>query len=168
MLRELCLPLSQLLCSVRLWHDVHSSPTWREVPVTVLHSERLVTLAGLPLPESVTVRAADDAAPHTGVFAVMPGLDSLKQAVANGLGIGIVPRAAVSSLALAGLVAIRDIPGRVADEGPGPSRRGLQPGPGGSSSSTTRRSSRARSRPGPGSGANGDVGLADLNSCRTR
>ena len=84
----------------------HPFATWREVPVTVLHSERLVTLAGLPLPESVTVRAADDAAPHTGVFAVMPGLDSLKQAVANGLGIGIVPRAAVSSLALAGLVAI--------------------------------------------------------------
>ena len=28
----------------------------------------------------------------------MPGVDSLKQAVANGLGIGIVPRAAVSSL----------------------------------------------------------------------
>jgi fatty-acyl-CoA synthase len=36
----------------------------------------------------------------------MPGLDSLKQAVANGLGIGIVPRAAVSSLTPAGLVAI--------------------------------------------------------------
>ena len=28
----------------------------------------------------------------------MPGVDSLKQAVANGLGIGIVPRAVVSSL----------------------------------------------------------------------
>jgi len=84
----------------------HPFATWRELPVTVLHSERLVTLAGLPLPESVTVRVTDDAAPHTGVFAVMPGLDSLKQAVANGLGIGIVPRAAVSSLAPAGLVAI--------------------------------------------------------------
>jgi DNA-binding transcriptional LysR family regulator len=84
----------------------HPFATWRELPVTVLHSERLVTLAGLPLPESVTVRATDDAAPHAGVFAVMPGLDSLKQVVANGLGIGIVPRAAVSSLALAGLVAI--------------------------------------------------------------
>ena len=84
----------------------HPFATWRELPVTVLHSERLVTLAGLPLPESVTVRATDDAAPHTGVFAVMPGLDSLKQAVANGLGVGIVPRAAVSSLASVGLVAI--------------------------------------------------------------
>jgi DNA-binding transcriptional LysR family regulator len=29
----------------------------------------------------------------------MPGVDSLKQAVANGLGIGIVPRAVVASLA---------------------------------------------------------------------
>ena len=37
---------------------------------------------------------------------VMPGLDSLKHAVANGLGIGIVPRAVVSSLTAAGLVAI--------------------------------------------------------------
>jgi DNA-binding transcriptional LysR family regulator len=37
----------------------------------------------------------------------MPGVDSLKQAVANGLGIGILPRAAVSSLtAHAGLVVI--------------------------------------------------------------
>ena len=75
-----------------------------ELPVTVLHSERLVTLAGLPLPESM--RAIDDAAPPTGVFVVMPGLDSLKHAVAHGLGIGIVPRAAVSSLTPAGLVAI--------------------------------------------------------------
>ena len=37
----------------------------------------------------------------------MPGVDSLKQAVANGLGIGIVPRAVVSSLtAAAGPVVI--------------------------------------------------------------
>ena len=50
--------------------------------------------------------ATDDAAPPTGLFVVMPGLDSLKHAVANGLGIGIVPRAAVSSLTAAGLVAI--------------------------------------------------------------
>ena len=75
----------------------HAFASWRELPVTVLHSERLVTLAGLPLPESVTMRATD-AAPPTGLFVVMPGLDSLKHAVANGLGIGIVPRAAVSSL----------------------------------------------------------------------
>jgi DNA-binding transcriptional LysR family regulator len=84
-------------------HPLASLP---ELPVTVLHSERLITLAGLPLPESVTMRAIDDAALPTGVFAVMPGLDSLKHAVAHGLGIGIVPRAAVSSLTPAGLVAI--------------------------------------------------------------
>ena len=94
----------------------HPFATWRELPVTVLHSERLVTLAGLPLPESMTLRATDDAAPLTGVFVVMPGLDSLKQAVANGLGIGIVPRAAVSSLAPAGLVAI-PLPAALADSG---------------------------------------------------
>jgi DNA-binding transcriptional LysR family regulator len=84
----------------------HPCASWRELPVTALRSERLVTLAGLPLPESVTMKAADDAAPSAGVFVVMPGLDSLKQAVANGLGIGIVPRAAISILAPAGLVAM--------------------------------------------------------------
>jgi DNA-binding transcriptional LysR family regulator len=84
----------------------HTCASWPELPVTALHSERLVTLAGLPLPESVTMRTPDDAALSTGVFVVMPGLDSLKQAVANGLGIGIVPRAAASILTPAGLVAI--------------------------------------------------------------
>jgi len=77
-----------------------------ELPMTVLQSERLVTLAGLPLPESITMRATDDAAPHEGVFVVMPGLDIVKHAVAGGLGIGIIPRAAASSLTSAGLVAI--------------------------------------------------------------
>jgi DNA-binding transcriptional LysR family regulator len=84
----------------------HPFASWRELPVTVLQSERLVTLSGLPLPESITMRAPDDASPRTGVSVVMPGLDSLKHAVANGLGIGIVPLAAVSSLTPAGLVAI--------------------------------------------------------------
>jgi DNA-binding transcriptional LysR family regulator len=84
----------------------HALASWPELPVTVLHSERLVMLAGLPLPDSVTMRSLDDAAPHTGVFVVMPGLDSLKHAVAHGLGIGIVPCGAVSSLTPAGLVAI--------------------------------------------------------------
>ena len=92
----------------------HPFASWRELPVTALHSERLVTLAGLPLPEPVTIRAADDAAPSTGVFVVMPGLDSLKQAVANGLGIGIVPRAAASILTPAGLVAIPLLAARTA------------------------------------------------------
>ena len=92
----------------------HACASWPELPVTMLHSERLVTLAGLPLPESVTMRATDDAAPLRGLFLVMPGLDSLKHAVANGLGIGIVPRAAVSSLTAAGLVAIPLPPARAA------------------------------------------------------
>jgi DNA-binding transcriptional LysR family regulator len=92
----------------------HPFASWPELPVTVLHSERLVTLAGLPLPESVTMRATDDPAPSTGLFVVMPGLDSLNHAVANGLGIGIVPRAAVSSLTPAGLVAIPLPPARAA------------------------------------------------------
>ena len=52
------------------------------------------------------MRATDDAAHPAGVSMVMPGLDSLKHAVANGLGIGVVPRAAVSSLTPSGLVAI--------------------------------------------------------------
>ena len=92
----------------------HPLASWPELPVTVLHSERLVTLAGLPLPESVTMRALDDAASSTGVFVVMPGLDSLKQAVANGIGIGIVPRAAASILIPAGLVAIPLLAARTA------------------------------------------------------
>lgn len=84
----------------------HPFASWPELPVTVLNSERLVTLAGLPLPESATMRATDDAASPAGVFVAMPGLDSLKHAVASGLGIGLVPRAAVSILTPAGLVAI--------------------------------------------------------------
>ena len=92
----------------------HPFASWHELPVTALHSERLVTLAGLPLPESVTMRALDDAASSTGVFVVMPGLDSLKQAVANGIGIGIVPRAAASILTPAGLVAIPLLAARTA------------------------------------------------------
>ena len=74
--------------------------------MTILHADRLITLAGAPLPTPVSTCATDDSAPPTGLFVVMPGLDSLKQAVANGLGIGIVPCAAASSLTPAGLVAI--------------------------------------------------------------
>ena len=83
----------------------HPLASWPELPLTALHSERLVTLAGQPL-ELLTMRATDHAAAPAGMFIVMPGLDSLKHAVANGLGIGIVPRAVVSSLTAAGLVAI--------------------------------------------------------------
>src|SRR3954470_896175 len=76
----------------------HPYASRRELPMTILHSDRLVTLAGVPLP----IDRVDGQ-----LFVVMPGIDSLKQAVANGLGIGIVPRAVVSSLTgAAGLVAI--------------------------------------------------------------
>jgi DNA-binding transcriptional LysR family regulator len=83
----------------------HPFASWAELPLTVFRSERLVTLAGLPQPESATMRATDDAGLPSGVFLVMPGLDSLKHAVADGLGMGVVPCAAVSMLP-AGLVAI--------------------------------------------------------------
>jgi DNA-binding transcriptional LysR family regulator len=83
----------------------HFFASRREVPMTILHSARLVTLAGVPKP--VSTGATTDSARPTGSFLIMPGVDSLKHAVANGLGIGIVPRAAVSSLtAHAGLVVI--------------------------------------------------------------
>src|SRR6185503_4260217 len=99
---------------VALLPKSHPFASWRELPVTALRSERVVTLAGRPLPESVTMRVPNDAAPSPGVFVVMPGLDSLKQAVANGLGIGIVPRAAASMFTPAGLVAIPLLAARAA------------------------------------------------------
>jgi DNA-binding transcriptional LysR family regulator len=75
--------------------------------MTMRHSARLVTLAGVPLPTPVSRGATTDSALPTGSFLIMPGVESLKQAVANGLGIGIVPRAVVSSLtAPAGLIVI--------------------------------------------------------------
>jgi DNA-binding transcriptional LysR family regulator len=85
----------------------HTLASWRELPMTILQSDRLVTLAGVPLPTPALTCATDDAAPPTGPFVAMPGVDSLKQAVANGLGIGIVPRAVVSRLdASTGLLVI--------------------------------------------------------------
>jgi DNA-binding transcriptional LysR family regulator len=76
----------------------HPLSSWRELPMTSLHSDRIVTLADVPLPTPLSPCATDDAARPLGLFVVMPGVDSLKQAVANGLGIGIVPRAVVASL----------------------------------------------------------------------
>jgi DNA-binding transcriptional LysR family regulator len=77
----------------------HPLASWRELPMTSLHSDRIVTLADVPLPTPLSPCATDDAASRPlGLFVVMPGVDSLKQAVANGLGIGIVPRAVVAGL----------------------------------------------------------------------
>jgi DNA-binding transcriptional LysR family regulator len=85
----------------------HPFASWRELPMTILRSDRLVTLAGVPLPTPASTRVTDDSVPPTGLFVVMPGVDSLKQAVADGLGIGVVPGTVVSRLtAPAGLVAI--------------------------------------------------------------
>jgi DNA-binding transcriptional LysR family regulator len=85
----------------------HPFASRRELAMTMLHSERLVMLAGVPLPTPVSTCATTGSAPPTGRCVIMPGVDSLKQAVANGLGIGVVPRAAVSSrTAHAGLVVI--------------------------------------------------------------
>jgi DNA-binding transcriptional LysR family regulator len=85
----------------------HPFASRSDVPMTMLHSTRLVMLAGVPLPTPVSRGATTDSALPTGSVLIMPGVDSLKQAVANGLGIGIVPRAAVSRLtAHAGLVVI--------------------------------------------------------------
>jgi len=80
--------------------------------MTILRSDRLITLTGVALPTPVSTCATDDSAPPTGFFVVMPGVDSLKQAVANGLGIGIVPRAAVSSLTAAAGVVVIPLSGR--------------------------------------------------------
>jgi DNA-binding transcriptional LysR family regulator len=85
----------------------HPFASWGELPMTILHSDRLVTLAGAPPPRAVSTCATGDSTFPTGLFVVMPGVDSLKQAVASGLGIGIVPRAVVSNLTPpAGLVVI--------------------------------------------------------------
>jgi DNA-binding transcriptional LysR family regulator len=93
----------------------HPLASRRELPMTMFHSDRLVMLAGVPLPTPILTCATEEAAPPAGLFVVMPGVDSLKQAVANGLGIGIVPRAVVSSLTpSAGLVVIPLSAARVA------------------------------------------------------
>lgn len=76
----------------------HPLASWRELPMASLYSDRIVTLADVPLPAPLSPCATDDASRPSGLFVVMPGVDSLKQAVANGLGIGIVPRAVVASL----------------------------------------------------------------------
>jgi DNA-binding transcriptional LysR family regulator len=96
-------PLSSLQVPVPSAYSVllpkgHPCASWRELPMTSLRSDRIVMLADVPLPTPLAPCATDDAAPRRGMFVVMPGVDSLKQAVANGLGVGIVPRAVVAGL----------------------------------------------------------------------
>jgi DNA-binding transcriptional LysR family regulator len=80
----------------------HPLASWRELPMTSLHSDRIVTLADVPLPTPLSPCATDDPSHPWELFVVMPGVDTLKQAVANGIGIGIVPRAVVASLPATG------------------------------------------------------------------
>ena len=84
----------------------HHLAAWRELPLSVMNEGRIITLAGTTmLPGSVASDEGGGAAP-LGSFIVMPGIDSLKHAVAEGLGIAIVPRAVVNGRAGAGLVAV--------------------------------------------------------------
>jgi DNA-binding transcriptional LysR family regulator len=84
----------------------HHLAAWRELPLSVMNEGRILTLAGTTtLPGSVASGDGGGAAP-LGSFIVMPGIDSLKHAVAEGLGIAIVPRAVVNGRAGAGLVAV--------------------------------------------------------------
>jgi DNA-binding transcriptional LysR family regulator len=84
----------------------HRLAAWREVPLSVMTEGRIITLAGTTtLPGSAASDDGGGAAP-LGSFIVMPGIDSLKYAVAQGLGIAIVPRAVVNGRAGAGLVAV--------------------------------------------------------------
>ena len=83
----------------------HHLAAWRELPLSVMNEGRIITLAGTTLPGSVASGDGGGAAP-LGSFIVMPGIDSLKYAVAEGLGIAIVPRAVVNGRAGAGLVAV--------------------------------------------------------------
>ena len=59
--------------------------------------ERIITVYGMALPQTRRSPHSGETAPPVGSFIVMPGVDSLKHAVAVGLGIGVVPRAMVSS-----------------------------------------------------------------------
>ncbi len=81
---------------LRLLPTAHHLATWRELPLSVMNEARIITLVGTTLPESIAATTTGDTA-RLGSFIVMPGIDSLKHAVAEGLGIAIVPRAVVNS-----------------------------------------------------------------------
>ena len=54
----------------------HPFASRRAVPMTILHSARLVTLAGVPLPTPVSTGATTDSALPPGSFLIMPGVDN--------------------------------------------------------------------------------------------
>jgi DNA-binding transcriptional LysR family regulator len=83
----------------------HHLAAWRELPLSAVHEGRIIMLAGTTtLPGSIS--GDGGGATPVGSFIVMPGLDSLKHAVAEGLGIAIVPCAVVNGRPGAGLVAV--------------------------------------------------------------
>jgi len=80
-----------------LMPKTHHLAAWRELQPSVLHQERIITVCGMALPQARRSPHSGETAPPAGSFIVMPGIDSLKHAVAVGLGVGVVPRAMVSS-----------------------------------------------------------------------
>jgi DNA-binding transcriptional LysR family regulator len=70
----------------------------REISPHVLHDERMIVLSDVQLPKRALPASENSSVPTGSFFVSMPGLDSLRQAVATGIGIGIVPRAVVSSV----------------------------------------------------------------------
>lgn len=89
-----------------LMPEAHHLAAWRELPPSVLYEERIITVCGMALPQARRSPHSDETAPPVGSFIVMPGIDSLKHAVAVGLGFGVVPRAMVSGGAGTGLTAV--------------------------------------------------------------
>jgi DNA-binding transcriptional LysR family regulator len=80
-----------------LMPKTHHLAAVRELRPSVLHQERIITVCGMTLPRARRSPHCGDTAPPVGSFIVMPGIDSLKHAVAVGLGIGVVPQAMVAN-----------------------------------------------------------------------
>jgi DNA-binding transcriptional LysR family regulator len=80
-----------------LMPETHHLAACSELRPSFLHEERIITVCGMALPQARRSPHSGETAPPVGSFIVMPGIDSLKHAVAVGLGIGVVPRAMVSS-----------------------------------------------------------------------
>jgi DNA-binding transcriptional LysR family regulator len=75
---------------------VHPLAARRSVPIGALKDERVILLTDPNLSERLTTALAESDTVPAGVMR-MPGIDSLKRAVAMGLGIGVVPGGALST-----------------------------------------------------------------------
>jgi DNA-binding transcriptional LysR family regulator len=82
----------------------HRLAARRGVPISALKDERVILLMDPALSERLTTAFAESAAVPAGVMR-MPGIDSLKRAVAMGLGIGVVPGGVASTLGPQGDIA---------------------------------------------------------------